>query len=129
MATAADPGGPDRNHAKSSLENSEDGATNELLNYILKINQRNAEETGKLFLSYIDSLTESDWVEWFGGECPVGDTFSQTDFVIEVEFRYGNTEKSSSANFYSWKHYDRPTDIIAYRIIQGQQPTNQNGEK
>ncbi|NEG57996.1 hypothetical protein [Pantoea agglomerans] len=69
-----------------------------------------------------------DWIEWGGGECPVGNLFSDTVMVIEVRFRTGNTERSSRPESYSWERYERATDIIAYRIIP-EQPTNQNGEQ
>ena len=58
------------------------------------------------------------WIEWGSGECPVDGLFSDTDYVIEVKFRAGNTQRSSRADSYSWEQHERPTDIIAYRVIE-----------
>lgn len=54
----------------------------------------------------------SEWIEWSGGECPVGG-----DTIVEVELRAGMTCIDSAKNL-RWVHFDWPGDITRYRISQ-----------
>lgn len=103
----------------------------------IKYNRENCflSEKTKMLMDIAESVIleqqergEGKWKEWHGGECPVGNLFSDTALVIQVKLRAGNTQRSARADFYSWQHCERPTDIIAYHIIP-EQPTNQNGEQ
>lgn len=61
------------------------------------------------------------WIEWSGGECPVGDRT-----IVEVRYRNGEVKAAAPADFYEWGH-GRPhfvttgRDIIAYRLHQPQE--------
>lgn len=53
-----------------------------------------------------------DWIEWFGGECPV-----PMDTIVDVKFRSGETRHSTPARMWRWVHtVKHQGDIIAYRI-------------
>lgn len=54
------------------------------------------------------------WIKWEGGACPVpGDT------RVEVKLRDGCVECCQKAYFFDWSDIDSDTDIIAYRIVEG----------
>lgn len=57
------------------------------------------------------------WIEWDGGECPVG-----VDVAVCVKFRNGvcNTTGTSASDLY-WKHDKCISDIIAYRLHKPEQ--------
>jgi len=52
------------------------------------------------------------WIEWKGGNCPVG---SRT--VVDVQLRNGETDRREAVDLY-W-HRDIPPcdDIVAYRVV------------
>ncbi len=60
--------------------------------------------------------TQSDWIEWEGGKCPVPD---QTR--VSVRFRNGSIDYADYAGIWSWEWRLGPTpnagDIIAYRVL------------
>ena len=65
-----------------------------------------------------DGMPKDDgWIEWKGGECPVG-------FDVLVDFRRAcDTESpmrpvSVEAGDLRWVHKGHPTDIIAYRVVR-----------
>jgi hypothetical protein len=55
---------------------------------------------------------ESDgWIEWHGGECPVGPTH-----VVEIAFSMGD-RTSGPAEDFRWSHVNSPGDIVRYRLV------------
>ena len=70
---------------------------------------------------------EGEWIEWRGGERPVGDCE-----LVVAKLRDGTVLIPLSAGHLAWWHNEpgfcNGRDIIAYRIIP-EQPTNQNGEQ
>ena len=60
------------------------------------------------------SKPESDWIEWRGGESPVGG-----DVLVEVRFRDGDAGSGrASGLFLCWLNRNCGADIIAYRIVK-----------
>ena len=60
------------------------------------------------------SEAESDWIEWGGGECPVGG-----DVLVEVRFRDGRAERGRASDWcLCWLNDNCGSDIIAYRIVK-----------
>jgi len=58
---------------------------------------------------------EGDWIEWFGGECPV-------EPRVEVEFKQRDgQEDTAPSKWLDWTHENRSYDIIAYRVIEQQE--------
>ena len=55
---------------------------------------------------------EPEWIEWYGGECPVAE-----GAYCEVKFRSGECNSEFSSGNWSWKHFASGGDIIAYRIF------------
>jgi len=55
---------------------------------------------------------EHEWIEWYGGECPVAEGAD-----CEVKFRSGACNSEFSAGNWSWKHFASGGDIIAYRVL------------
>lgn len=58
----------------------------------------------------------TDWIEWNGGECPVGE-----GTLVEYKLR-GNPDTSvEDASFpaedLQWNHKNEPLDIVAYRLV------------
>lgn len=53
----------------------------------------------------------SEWIEWSGGECPVGG-----DEFVEVELRNGKTSSDRAINFAWWCEPDE-FDIVRYRVL------------
>ena len=52
----------------------------------------------------------SDWIQWNGGERPVG----RCD-TVDIKLRRGNIEECLMAGELRWGHKDDPYDIVAYR--------------
>lgn len=60
------------------------------------------------------SEAESDWIEWGGGECPVGG-----DVRVGVRFRDGGAGIGRASDLLlCWFNDNRTDDIIAYRIVK-----------
>lgn len=57
-------------------------------------------------------IDNDGWIEWSGGERPVGKSE-----VVNVRYRDGE-EDTGIAGFQSWKHVQESDDIIAYRLIE-----------
>lgn len=56
-------------------------------------------------------IDDAGWIEWNGGECPVGD-----DTIVEVEF--GGEVHEGRARDFDWKHIsDYTYDITRYRVV------------
>ncbi|WP_370426117.1 hypothetical protein AB9Q52_011090 [Pantoea vagans] len=54
-----------------------------------------------------------EWIEWKGGECPVGDSGR-----VDLKLHNGHITRDVPASCVDdWSHKDLMTDIIAYRII------------
>ena len=61
---------------------------------------------------YESALAASEgWIEWGGGECPVG-----SSCPVDLKFRNGATEFGCSASAYYWENANLNADIIAYRL-------------
>lgn len=64
----------------------------------------------------------SEWIEWNGGECPVG-----SNALVDARFKNGkesvSNRKGKPASEWKWQHIDDDYDIIAYRIHQQKQST------
>lgn len=72
-------------------------------------------EAGTGFLSDIDGITKSDWIDWFGGECPV-----DPDTVVEYRTCSDGEEVQPAYNLrWNWlgKSGPRGGDITAYRVV------------
>jgi hypothetical protein len=68
-------------------------------------------------------MTQEDWIEWNGGECPV-----EPDACVDIRFRDGIVTQRTCAGSWdddnpawsNWQH-DQGTsddDIIAYRVVK-----------
>ena len=55
------------------------------------------------------------WIEWKGGECPVG-----AKDIIDVKLRDGEVYLDRDSSW-TWRHYDCEGDIIAYRMHRPEQ--------
>lgn len=61
--------------------------------------------------------TEADgWIDWAGGECPVG-----PDEIIDIKASGGWESYGVRAGEYSWAHNWKNANIIAYRLHQPQE--------
>jgi len=60
-----------------------------------------------------DKPDADGWIKWEGGESPVDD-----DVMVEVRFRNGEKNRSSTANTWFWPYRGHSGDIIAYRIAK-----------
>lgn len=102
-------------HNKICLAKSTDKSSAELMACLLKLTQKNAEETGQQFLSYIDSLTKAEWIEWGGGDCPVA-----PEDKVQYKTTFGKVLEALACDI-RWKHISNTDhqagDVIAYRII------------
>ncbi len=61
------------------------------------------------------------WIEWHGGECPLGD-----EDVENFEYRIRNGKTSgtfTSPSLWRWTHEGNHSDIIAYRVLKARTPT------
>jgi len=88
------------------------GMSNQMYDYL---------EALEIALPMLEQQERDEWIEWGGGECPVG-------YHTRVVIRYFDGEESKTiAGQVPWNHCGDGDDIIAYRIIP-EQPTNQNGE-
>lgn len=56
---------------------------------------------------------DDGWIEWDGGECPVG-----PNAVVEVKLRSGSGYQGWQAKTFDWPHLGMPLDIIAYRVVK-----------
>jgi hypothetical protein len=64
-----------------------------------------------------------DWIEWAGGECPVGE-----GVVVEVKYRQAPWESDNAvellddATIMRWSHANDNGDIVAYRVVSADAP-------
>ncbi len=59
---------------------------------------------------FYNQIMAEDWIEWHGGNCPVGAD-------VEVEVVLGNGEDNSGkAKHFVWMHFDYCLDIVKYRV-------------
>lgn len=102
-------------YSQMGLSKSADKASAEFLTHILELNQHNAEETGQQFLSYIDSLTKAEWIDWSGGDCPVA-----PEDKVQYKTTFGKVLEALACDI-RWKHISNTDylagDVIAYRVI------------
>lgn len=63
-----------------------------------------------------------DWIEWNGGACPVAGK------RVDVKHRDGDIFRGIYAGeIYSWLHYGRDGDIVAYRLAEDTEPAKDPG--
>ena len=63
---------------------------------------------------FTPQIDNDGWIEWRGGgECPV-----PLETKVAVKFRRGDIDHDDMAGFWTWDHYQRNGDIIAYRVIE-----------
>jgi hypothetical protein len=81
----------------------------------LKSLEQTSSENNQLrfILSILAAVKDDGWIEWHGGECPVGE-----DAVGYVKFRNGAECGPEGIHRYQWGHYEGLGDIIAYRIAR-----------
>lgn len=91
---------------------------NDLMKYLDKASLLVADwpqwkQEGSDVTKFTNSTADDGWIEWGGGECPVGDKVS-----VNVRFRCDDVDNTGSlASEWRWSHYNVPYDIIAYRIV------------
>ena len=58
--------------------------------------------------------TQSDWIEWKGGECPVSEGTR-----VDVRFRDGDIDEDGMAGIWNWDWVfdDSDINIVAYRVL------------
>ena len=97
---------------EARVERLEDSASTPLSVILSEENDRLIDENNQLHfvLSILAAVKDDDWIEWHGGECPVGE-----DVLVEVKMRYGDVIRGRS---WDWKHHGHALDIIAYRIAR-----------
>lgn len=54
------------------------------------------------------------WIKWEGGKRPV-----DADTLVDCKLRDGYVEGCQKASFFDWSDIDSDSDIIAYRIVEG----------
>ena len=59
----------------------------------------------------------TEWIEWKGGECPVGD-----NELVEIMFSRGGTAIGSNFHWY-WHLNGAGGDIVKYRLVDGKKTT------
>jgi hypothetical protein len=65
---------------------------------------------------YIVYADDEGWFDWHGGECPV-----PAGTRVGVRFRIGGENRLALASIWVWEHDDHPYDIVAYRILSGEE--------
>lgn len=61
----------------------------------------------------VTSAQVNDWIEWHGGECPVGPSTP-----IELRFRCGSEHSCTQPGDLRWSDIGSDGDIIAYRVVK-----------
>lgn len=56
--------------------------------------------------------TQSDWIEWKGGKCPVSEWTR-----VDVRFREGDIDEDDVAGIWNWDWVFGDGDIVAYRVL------------
>lgn len=64
-----------------------------------------------------------EWIEWGGGECPVG-----ASEMVDVIFGRGGRMSTNIADCWRWSHSGTDSDIIAYRLHKSQEVTEADDE-
>lgn len=60
----------------------------------------------------VSKVNSDGWIEWNGGENPVGDCW------VGFKLRYSPYEHRANAKALRWTHNCESSDIIAYRILE-----------
>lgn len=55
---------------------------------------------------------DNGWIEWEGGECPVG-----KDVLTEIRLRNGG-HGTGEGGYFAWSQDENEYDIIAYRVVK-----------
>lgn len=63
------------------------------------------------------------WIEWGGGECPVG-----ASEMVDVIFGRGGRMSTNIADCWRWSHSGTDSDIISYRLHKPQEATEADDE-
>lgn len=74
-----------------------------------------AEDAWEAFIIRLVEDTAADvdaWIEWGGGKRPVG-----CNEPIEIRFRNGEEHRAPPVHHYEWRHLNKWSDIIAYRVV------------
>jgi hypothetical protein len=61
----------------------------------------------------VTSAQVNDWIDWHGGECPVGPSTP-----VEVRLRMGSTITDVPPGDFLWSHNGGHGDIVAYRVVK-----------
>ena len=75
---------------------------------------RNRADLAEKKLAALASQQPADdgWIEWAGGECPVG-----KDVLTEIRLRNGG-HGTGEGGYFAWSQDENEYDIIAYRVVK-----------
>lgn len=67
----------------------------------------------EIALPVLEQQEKGGWIEWNGGECPVG-----KDEMIDIKYGDDAYANYVRAGAFNWKHDDDCYPIIAYRVVE-----------
>ena len=104
-----------------SMANKLDACQHTIIKYVTRFRDKGGQADLKKARHVIDMLieleygnsaeSESGWIEWKGGKCPV-DPFQK----VEAMLRCGELHFAMAYRF-EWDCRDADTDILAYRVV------------
>ena len=105
-----------------SMANKLDACQHTIIKYVTRFRDKNGRidlEKAKHVIDMLIELeygnsaeSESGWIEWNGGECPVPPN-------TKVEIQYPDNDVDSCiASEVDWNHYGMGGDITAYRVVK-----------
>lgn len=106
-----------------SMANKLDACQHTIIKYVTRFRDKNGRidlEKAKHVIDMLIELeygnsaeSESGWIEWNGGECPV-----PPNTKVEILQYPDNDVDSCIASEVDWNHYGMGGDIIAYRVVK-----------
>lgn len=104
-----------------SMANKLDACQHTIIKYVTRFRDKNGRVDLEKAKHVIDMLieieygnsaeSESGWIDWNGGECPVDPVQK-----VEAMLRCGELHFATASRF-EWDCRDADTDIIAYRVV------------
>lgn len=104
-----------------SMANNLDACQHTIIKYVTRFRDKNGRTDLEKAKHVIDMLIELEygnseqaivWIDWHGGNCPVGH-----HAMVDIKTRDG-AMVYGEAGYFGWLHIGEDSDIVAYRVVK-----------